>query len=66
MKFVVIPELKGRWVWELRSPEGPPVSKSPRSFATKAEAMAAIDALRRAVSKAGTYDLVGAQLDCKN
>lgn len=63
MKFVVIPELKGRWVWELRSPEGPAVSRSPMSFATKAETIAAIDAIRRAVSRAGTYDLVGDLLD---
>lgn len=66
MKFVVIPELKGRWVWELRSSEGPPISKSPNSFGSKADALAAIDELRRAVSKAGTYDLVGGQLDEKD
>lgn len=59
MKFVVLPELKGRWVWELRSSEGPIVSKSPRSFATKAETIAAIDTIWRAVSRAGTCDLVG-------
>lgn len=60
-----MPELKGRWIWALRAPAGDLVAKSPMSFATRAEAVAAIDAVRRAVHSAGVHDLVGSQLDDK-
>lgn len=58
------PSLRAKYCFE--SVGRPHVSKSPTSFATKAEAIAAIDAVRRAVSRAGTCDLVGAQLDGKD
>lgn len=63
MKFVVVPELKGRWIWEFRSEDGASIARSPESFSGKDQAVAAIKAVRRAASKAGVYDLVGARLD---
>lgn len=63
VKFVVIPESKKSWVWELRSAEGSLVLRSPGSFAVKFQAVAQIEALKRAVSVAGVYDLVGARMD---
>lgn len=62
MKFVVVPELKGRWVWELRTPEGTLLLKSPGSLSTQVEVVAAVEALKRAVGLADIYDLVGSQL----
>lgn len=63
VKFVLIPELKGRWIWELRSPEGSLISKSPGSFVSKMHAVDAITAVKRAIFNAGIYDLVGSQVD---
>lgn len=63
MKFVVIPELKGRWLWELRGTDDPLISKSRVSYATKAEAMAAINLVKSKIGRAGVYDLVGSKLD---
>lgn len=59
MKFVIIPELKGRWVWELRTPDGVPVSRSPKTFADKAQVVAVIQQVRLAAGSARIHDLVG-------
>ena len=66
MRFVVIPEAKNRWVWELRSAQDFLVLRSPASFTAKSLALAQIEALRRAVNIAGVYDLLGARLDPPN
>lgn len=63
MRFVIIPELKGRWVWELRTAEGVPVARSPMAFSEKAQALAMIQQVRLAVHGARVYDPVGATLE---
>lgn len=63
VRFVVIPESKNRWVWELRSTQDFLVLTSPAGFTTKSQAVAQIEALRRAIHMSGIYDLVGARLD---
>ena len=59
MKFVIIPELKGCWIWELRGPDGVPVSRSPRRFTDKAEVISEIRKVRLAAGRAQIFDLVG-------
>lgn len=63
MRFVVIPESKKSWVWELRTAQDFLVLRSPAGFATKSQAIAQIEALRRAINIAGIYDLVGSRVD---
>lgn len=62
MRFVVIPESKLSWVWELRSARDFLVLKSPTGFTTKSQAVAQIEALKRAIDVAGIYDLVGSRV----
>lgn len=59
MKFVIIPELKGFWVWELRGNDGMPIARSSGLFAHKAEVVADIRKVRAAAGRAQTFDLVG-------
>jgi len=63
VRFVVIPESKNCWIWELRSAQDFLVLRSPGSFTAKFQAVAQIEALRRAIQVAGIYDLVGARVD---
>lgn len=63
MKFVIIPELKGRWIWELRTADGVAVARSPQTFGEKAQAIAMIQKVRLAVHRARVYDPVGASMD---
>lgn len=63
MRFVVIPESKTCWIWELRSTQDFLVLRSPSSFTAKFQAVAQIEAFRRAINVAGIYDLVGARVD---
>ncbi|MGJ7543358.1 hypothetical protein [Variovorax sp. LT1R16] len=63
MRFVVIPESKNCWIWELRSAQDFLVLRSPASFTAKFQAVAQIEAFRRTIHVAGIYDLVGARMD---
>lgn len=63
VRFVVIPESKTCWIWELRSAQDFLVLRSPASFTAKFQAVAQIEALKRAIHVAGVYDLVGARMD---
>ena len=65
VRFVVIPESKNCWIWELRSAQDFLVLRSPGSFTAKFQAVAQIEALRRAIHVAGIYDLVGARVDAQ-
>lgn len=63
MKFVIIPELKGRWLWELRGHDGVPISRSPSRFSDRAEVMFEIRKMKLAVGRAKVFDLVGSAQD---
>lgn len=63
MKFIVIPESKTSWFWELRSAQDFLVLRSPSNFTTKFQAMAQIKLLRSAINVAAVFDLVGTKLD---
>lgn len=63
MKFVIIPELRGRWSWELRNAEGLAISRSVASYGERAQVERAIQALRRCVASAQVLGPTGASLD---
>ena len=49
MKFVLVPELRGRWTWELRSVDGQPAARSAMSFGSSQQALTSIQAFRNVV-----------------
>lgn len=59
MKYVVYREINNRWYWELRSPDGSSVAKSPMGFANQNIAFAAIRNHRIDAPRALVFDLVG-------
>ena len=59
MKFVVIPELRGRWVWELKDDDGCVISRSTMSYGNREQVLVVIQAMRRAVFKAQIFDPLG-------
>jgi len=59
MKFVVIPELRGRWIWELKDDDGRTLSRSTMSYGDREQALKVIQAMRRAVLKAPIIDPLG-------
>lgn len=63
MKFVIVPELRGRWSWELRDADGSAISRSVASYSDRAQAERAIQALRRSVAQARVLGPTGASLD---
>ena len=63
MKFVVIPELRGRWVWELKDDDGCVLSRSTLSYGDRDQALRVIQTLRRSVVKAQIFDPLGRPFD---
>lgn len=63
MKFVIIPELRDRWSWELRNAEGDAISRSATSYGARVQVEHAIQALRRGVANARVMGSTGASLD---
>lgn len=63
MKFVIIPEQRNRWSWELRNAEGVALSKSVGSYSERIQVEHAIQALRRGVANARVLGPTGASLD---
>ncbi|MDM0088899.1 MULTISPECIES: hypothetical protein [unclassified Variovorax] len=63
MKFVIIPEQRNRWSWELRNAEGTAISRSVGSYSERVQAEHAIQALRRGVANARVLGPTGASLD---
>lgn len=63
MKFVIIPELRDRWSWELRDAEGTAISRSVGSYSERVQVEHAIQALRRGVANARVLGPTGASLD---
>jgi uncharacterized protein YegP (UPF0339 family) len=59
VKFVVIRELGGTWIWELRSPEGGVMCRSSMSYDDRETAFKAIQAVRSAAPKALVFDPLG-------
>lgn len=63
MRFVLIPELGGRWSWVLRNSNGEAVCQSQLSFGTREKAIAAIQEFRLKVGKAQVFNCLGAPID---
>jgi len=59
MKFVVILERGGRWIWELRSADGSAMCRSSMSYGDREMAFKAIQAVRGRVPKALVFDPIG-------
>ena len=59
MKFVVIQEVGGRWVWELRTADGQPVCRSATGFADREQVFKAIHAVRGKAPRALVFDPLG-------
>ena len=59
MKFVVVPELRGRWSWELKDDDGSVLSRSTMSYGDREQALKVIQAMRREVRKAPIVDPLG-------
>jgi len=63
MRFVIVPELKGRWSWELRDAEGKALSRSTASYGDRTQVERAIETLRRDVLSARMLGPTGIRLD---
>lgn len=59
MKFVVILEKKGRWIWELRTAEVQAICRSIMSFGDREQAFKAIQAVRSLAPRALVFDPLG-------
>ncbi|WP_219219647.1 DUF1508 domain-containing protein [Variovorax boronicumulans] len=59
MKFVVIQELGGRWVWELRNIDGDAVCRSAMGFKDREQVFKAIHAVRGNAPRALVFDPLG-------
>jgi uncharacterized protein YegP (UPF0339 family) len=59
VKFVVILELGGRWIWELRLPGGGAMCRSSMSYDDRETAFRAIQAVRSTAPKALVFDPLG-------
>lgn len=59
MRFVVIPQARGRWTWELRDSAGDAVCKSAGSYISQERAIAAIQDMRRIAPSANVIDGAG-------
>ncbi|MBB1601700.1 hypothetical protein [Variovorax sp. UMC13] len=62
MKYFVFKTSGARWVWELRMNEGDVLARSPREFATLAQAIASIQLVQFAASGAWIVDADGRRL----
>ena len=51
MRFVVVPELRGRWSWELRDAASQLVAASALSFVSRQRALAGIREFRASVAR---------------
>ena len=56
MRFVVIPQPRGRWTWELRDATGKTVCESSGSYISQERAIAAIQDMRRIAPSATVID----------
>ncbi|RYH54404.1 MAG: DUF1508 domain-containing protein [Alcaligenaceae bacterium] len=59
MKFIVILERGGRWVWELRSKNGEPLCRSVMSFGDREQTFKAIQTVRSLAPQALVFDPIG-------
>lgn len=65
MKFVVLPELRGRWSWELRDPSGKVLATSAMSFGSRQMAMVSIQEFRHKAPRSSVYDASGKWLEAE-
>jgi uncharacterized protein YegP (UPF0339 family) len=56
MRYVVIPQLRGRWIWELRNPAGETLCTSASSFISRERAFDAIQEVRAKAHAAGIVE----------
>lgn len=56
MRFVVIPQPRGRWTWELRDATGSTVCESAGSYISRERAIAVIQDMRRIAPSANVID----------
>lgn len=63
MKFVVLPELRGRWSWELRDPADRIVAKSAMSFGSRQLALVSIQEFRAKAPRSSVCDAAGKWLE---
>jgi uncharacterized protein YegP (UPF0339 family) len=59
VKFVVILERGGRWIWELRSEDGDALCRSTMSYGDREMAFKAIQAVRGKARAALVFDPLG-------
>ncbi|WP_405054681.1 DUF1508 domain-containing protein [Variovorax sp. UMC13] len=62
MRFVVVPELGGRWTWVMRDGDGNQIAKSSLSWLDRDEALRAIEVIRAKVPKALVFDPLGSPI----
>lgn len=63
MKFLVFPELRGRWSWELRDPKGKVIATSAMSFGSREMALVSIKEFRCKAPRSPVYDASGKWLE---
>ncbi len=63
MKFLVFPELRGRWSWELRDAKGKVVAASAMSFGSQQMALLSIREFRSKAPRSPVYDATGKWLE---
>lgn len=59
MNFVIVPERRGHWTWELRTPEGAIILKCTDSFASSALAEAQVKFICAGARRAKIAGLTG-------
>lgn len=59
MNFVIVPERRGYWAWELRTPDGLLILKGTDSFASSALAEAQVKFIRAGARRAKIAGLTG-------
>lgn len=63
MRFVLVPEVGGRWLWVLRDTNGDAVCQSESTFGTRERAIQAIQEIRETVRQAKVFDSLGTPTD---
>ena len=63
MKFLVFPELGGRWSWELRDSKSKVIAASAMSFGSREMALVSIKEFRQKAPRSSIYDATGKWLE---
>lgn len=65
MKFLVFPELGGRWSWELRDSKSKVIAASAMSFGSREMALVSIKEFRQKAPRSSIYDATGKWLEAE-